>query len=69
MISTKVFEDINKLTPIEGMTAEANSPAEAELSRGRQQSRGWFKKLFKAKRQVRLTSKWSVSVRYPQEPM
>ena len=50
MIETKAFYDINKITPIEGMTLDSNPIATStptESPRG-----GWLQKLFRAKRQV-----------------
>ena len=51
VIEMKVYSEINRLTPIEGMTVDTNpaalpSPSE-HSARG-----GWLQKLFRAKRQV-----------------
>ena len=53
MIETKVFEDINKLYPIEGMTDDDELVASPAVN-GQSRSKKWFTKIFKTKRQVRL---------------
>lgn len=52
MIEKKVFDEINQITPIEGMTLDSNTGAgvtspTTERSRG-----GWLGKMFRWKRQV-----------------
>jgi len=50
MIEMKLFADINKMHPIETMTLESNTLSpEMESSR-----KGWLKRLFRFKRQVRM---------------
>ena len=56
MIEMKVFDDINRMCPIDGMTLESNSPQSPLSPAETQPRRGWFKRLFRFKRQVsRLT--------------
>jgi len=50
MMSTKVFADINKMSPIEGMTGDPQEESEMESQRHSRQ--GWFQKLFKFRRQT-----------------
>ena len=50
MIETRVFDDINKLTPIEGMTIDG--PSDMATTPTERPRGGWLQKLFKTKRQV-----------------
>jgi hypothetical protein len=51
MIDMKLYEDINRLYPIESMSLDSNSTQDPLSPPSR--SRGnWFKKIFKFKRQV-----------------
>lgn len=51
MIETRVFDDINKLTPMEGMSDDADHPGSPDLEV--RASRGsWLQRLFKMKRQA-----------------
>ncbi len=48
MIETKVFDDINRINPIDTMTIDSHpEPVESERGRG-----AWLKRIFKFKRQV-----------------
>ncbi len=49
MIEMKLFADINKMHPIESMTLEANT-----LSPEMETKKGWLRRLFRFKRQVRI---------------
>lgn len=61
MIDMKLYEDINRLYPIESMSLDSNSMQDPLSPPSR--SRGnWFKKLFKFKRQVRVCTYMSRKV-------
>ena len=54
MLDMKLYEDINRLYPIESMTLDSNSSQDPLTPQGRSKG-NWFKKLFKFKRQVRMS--------------
>lgn len=51
MIDMKLYEDINRLYPIESMSLDSNSTQDP-LSPPSRSKGNWFKKIFKFKRQV-----------------
>ncbi len=50
MIETNLFRDVNKLSPIEGMS-DADEPL-SPINDGQSRSRKWLTKIFKSRRQV-----------------